>query len=968
MLKNKSVNYLRLKYWIFPLSIGITLCVLSVIMWQSLKAQEDANLNVRIENEARNLLDTIQTDLKTRIQSLQRVVLQWELRGNIPKKEFDSLITSIHSNSSGFQAIEWVDKNYTVQWVVPLVGNENALGLNLAFENDRRLALKKAQTSLKPTITRPVTLVQGGQGVLIYLPIFSNNEFEGFILAVLKTQDWITSTLAEDMKNPTDFHAMIFIDNKEVYSNNTQLAPSERHNLYTLNSDSFEKTFSVQINPTTSFIKNNTTRLPMFVLMAGIFLSLLISVVIHLFQRALILSQIASDGEKALQKMVHFDVLTKLPNRVLFADRFYQAVAHSTRTENMLAVCFLDLDDFKPVNDNHGHDVGDKLLIEVASRIKECIREEDTVSRQGGDEFTLLLRDIESFKQCKETLDRVRDALAQPCIINDYPHKVTASIGTTIYPLDEADLDTLIRHADQAMYQAKLAGKNQLKLFNSLNDHEITNRQSQLSEVKQALTGGQFQLYYQPKVNMKTGKVFGVEALIRWIHPEKGLIPPLDFLPLIDGTELEIQVGGWVINEALQQLDDWQQQGIKLEVSINISSHHLQSEAFFDQLNEALDKHPDVNSQDLQLEILESSALGDINAISGIIKSCQNVLGVNVALDDFGTGYSSLTHMKNLSANTIKIDQTFVRDLLDDPNDYSIIEGVIGLAAQSGKLQSCTDCRNNEQFKVSEQDLMPGSIVSVPVMALGELFGVLNVSHPDAHYFSDWHRRLLEIYKNMLGQLISNFRLFKQMEQQIALKTEHLQHALEEATLLQQRYENLSMIDSLTGLYNRRFFYIQVTKALAASNRYGGELCLLLLDLDCFKAINDNYGHGFGDQVLVDVSAALKRQMRESDIVARFGGEEFVVLFKKTDCAKGAIFAERIRKEIAALQWTFNQQTVSISTSIGMHCLGESAALEGDVLMDDFIHYADLAMYQAKNNGKNQVVVFTDTLLQAKDG
>ena len=384
--------------------------------------------------------------------------------------------------------------------------------------------------------------------------------------------------------------------------------------------------------------------------------------------------------EKQLSFLAHYDVLTQLPNRTLFADRFSQAIAHSKRTDSMLAICFLDLDNFKPVNDNYGHDIGDHLLIEVANRIKATIREEDTASRQGGDEFTLLLRDIESFEQCEETLKRIRDALAQPYIINGYPHKITASIGTTIYPLDDADLDTLVRHADQAMYQAKLAGKNQQQIFNTLNDQEIANRQSQLSEIRQALTGKQFQLYYQPKVNMRTGNVFGVEALIRWIHPEKGLIPPLDFLPIIEGTDLEIQVGGWVINEALLQMDTWLQQDINLEVSINISSHHLQSNVFFDQLSEALDKYPNVNSQDLQLEILESSALGDINTISGIIKSCQNVLGVDVALDDFGTGYSSLTHMKNLSANTIKIDQTFVRDLLDDPNNYSIIEGIIGLA------------------------------------------------------------------------------------------------------------------------------------------------------------------------------------------------------------------------------------------------------------------------------------------------
>lgn len=385
-------------------------------------------------------------------------------------------------------------------------------------------------------------------------------------------------------------------------------------------------------------------------------------------------------AEEKLNFMAHYDGLTQLPNRELFADRFNQAVAQSKRTNKMVAICFLDLDNFKPVNDNFGHDVGDQLLIEVAGRIKKTIREEDTVSRQGGDEFAFLLGNLESYAQCEQLLNRIRSALAQPCIIDDYPHKISASIGTTIFPLDNTDLDTLLRHADQAMYQAKQAGKNQQQLFNTAHDQQLVHQQSKLQEIKQALVNKEFQLYYQPKVNMKTGRVFGAEALIRWIHPKKGLIPPLDFLPLINGTDLEIQIGGWVINQALKQMNNWLQQDIKLEVSINISSHHLESPVFFDQLNDSLHKHPDVDSQSLQLEILESSALGDLNIISGIIQSCQDKIGVTVALDDFGTGYSSLTHLRNLSANTIKIDQSFVRNMLEDDDDLAIIEGIIGLA------------------------------------------------------------------------------------------------------------------------------------------------------------------------------------------------------------------------------------------------------------------------------------------------
>ena len=384
--------------------------------------------------------------------------------------------------------------------------------------------------------------------------------------------------------------------------------------------------------------------------------------------------------QEELSQMAHYDVLTGLPNRSLFVDRFHQAVAHSKRTEKKLAICFLDLDNFKPVNDNYGHDVGDQLLIEVAARIIESIRDEDTVSRQGGDEFTLLFNDIESFAQCEQTLARIHNALAQPYIIDGSSHNITASSGVTLYPDDDGDVDTLLRHADQAMYKAKLAGKHHYQFFNPETDLKIIEKHHKLDEIRQALVNDEFELYYQPKVNMVTGKVFGVEALIRWFHPEKGLIPPLEFLPSIEGTDLEIKIGNGVINKALSQIEFWNNRNITLEVSINISSQHLLSEFFYEDLKAALARHPAIEAKYLQLEILESSVLGDLNTISDMIKTCQNTLGVKVALDDFGTGYSSLTHLRRLPVDTIKIDQTFIRDMLDDPSDYAIVDGVIGLA------------------------------------------------------------------------------------------------------------------------------------------------------------------------------------------------------------------------------------------------------------------------------------------------
>lgn len=387
----------------------------------------------------------------------------------------------------------------------------------------------------------------------------------------------------------------------------------------------------------------------------------------------------SKEQQQALELMAHYDMLTQLPNRTLFADRFHQAIAHSNRNHSLLAVVFLDLDGFKPVNDRYGHEVGDQLLIEVAQRIKASIRQDDTASRLGGDEFVLLLNDISSVDHCERLINRIRHAIELPYQVDDDTLSLSASLGITIYPLDDADADTLLRHADQAMYQAKLAGRQRHHIFDALHDQQISQQQNQYKAMQDALKADQLVLHYQPKVNMGTGRIIGLEALIRWNHPEHGLVFPGRFLPAIQGTELEIHVGNWVIEHVIQQIETWLQDGIEMEISINISSHHLQWQGFFEQLEHVLGRHPKVPANLLQLEILESSVLSDINKISSIINTCRNVLGIRISLDDFGTGYSSLTHLRHLPVDVVKIDQSFVRDIIDDPNDYTIIDGVIGL-------------------------------------------------------------------------------------------------------------------------------------------------------------------------------------------------------------------------------------------------------------------------------------------------
>ena len=388
----------------------------------------------------------------------------------------------------------------------------------------------------------------------------------------------------------------------------------------------------------------------------------------------------AKTHQKQLEHIAHYDGLTTLPNRVLLADRLQHAMAQVPRRKNYLAVAYLDLDSFKSVNDQHGHETGDQLLIAMARHMKQALREGDTLARLGGDEFVAVLPDLDDTASCLPILSRLLAAAAQPVVVGELRLEVSASVGVTFYPqAEEIDADQLLRQADQAMYQAKQSGKSRYHVFDDEQDRNVRGHHESLEHVRHALAAREFVLYYQPKVNMRQGTVIGAEALIRWQHPERGLLPPAVFLPVIEDHALAIDVGEWVIDSVLTQMERWHDQGLDLPVSANVGARQLQQPGFVSRLGQLLAAHPTVRPGDLELEVLETSALEDLGRVAQIIDECS-ALGVRFSLDDFGTGYSSLIYLKRLSVSQIKIDKSFVRDMRDDPDDLAILQGILGMA------------------------------------------------------------------------------------------------------------------------------------------------------------------------------------------------------------------------------------------------------------------------------------------------
>jgi diguanylate cyclase (GGDEF)-like protein/PAS domain S-box-containing protein len=429
------------------------------------------------------------------------------------------------------------------------------------------------------------------------------------------------------------------------------------------------------------------------------------------------------EQEKQLVQMAYFDALTGLPNRVLLADRIVQASAQTRRNNTLMAVCYLDLDGFKPINDTWGHDVGDQLLVEVANRFKAALRAGDTVARLGGDEFVLLMLGLADMGECERAVQRMLHIVSNPLLVAPQPVMLSASIGVSVFPVDDCDADTLLRHADQAMYRAKQSGKNCFHLFDADQDRYTRSRYDRVARIQDALDYHEIILHYQPKVDMRAGRVSGAEALVRWQHPERGLLAPTEFLPLIEDHDMVIRLGEWVIEAVLQQMEAWQAEGLALPVSVNVAGRQIQSAGFVQRLSEELARHPRVAGQ-LELEVLETTALEDMVKVSRVIEECSE-LGVPFSLDDFGTGYSSLTYLKRLPVTTIKIDQSFVSEILSDPNNLVIVQGVIGLTsafqrmaiaegvetAEHGRLLLQLDCDHAQGFGIA-RPMPPDELVA----------------------------------------------------------------------------------------------------------------------------------------------------------------------------------------------------------------------------------------------------------------
>ena len=402
-------------------------------------------------------------------------------------------------------------------------------------------------------------------------------------------------------------------------------------------------------------------------------------------------------SERDLERLAHYDALTGLPNRILFRDRLQQAIAMAQRQGTTAALLFLDLDGFKGINTTYGHRTGDALLAALAERLGACVRGSDTVARFGGDEFAVVLPSLTDSSAAAVVARKIRDGLTTPFVADGHQIAVTTSIGIALFPQDGDDIDDSLEYADTAMYQAKEQGRNGYRFFSAAMHTKALQRLDLEADSGRAVERQELLLHYQPRVDLRSGAITGVEALVRWKHPTRGLVPPSRFIPVAEQTRLILPLGDWVLRTALEQQRAWTTAGFPLRMGVNLAAPQFEQADLANRIAGALIE-TSVQPDHLELELTESTAMANPDATTSALHELK-AIGVHVSIDDFGTGYSSLGYLKRFPIDALKIDRSFVRDLCADPDDQAITRAIIGLARSLGRTVIAEGIETREQLR-----------------------------------------------------------------------------------------------------------------------------------------------------------------------------------------------------------------------------------------------------------------------------
>ncbi|SFL89824.1 periplasmic sensor diguanylate cyclase/phosphodiesterase [Marinobacter zhejiangensis] len=696
----------------------------------SMDRQQNQQIQSIITQEAGNLSAELGERFKAHQQAIKRMAQRLRATPDMTEETWREDARNYLNDFGIYQAIEWIDRDFIIRWLEPLDGNESAVGFNVAFSDQRLHALTTAAAEGTLDTSGVITLHQGGNGLVVYAPVGHGEHNNGFIAGVFLLENLAGTLLSEQLRS--DFLVVIEDNGRPVY----RLTPDEpvsQHFTTAVDAQFLSSNWRLTLNPTQAWLKQHQSALPgvtlyTLLLMGGLvsLAGLLIQLVLKRNQD-LLKTRYELDQEiqqrqiaqRDLARLESTDSLTGLANRRFFMEDLSHTLMLADRHNRQAAMVMIDLDRFQMLNDSLGHQFGDELLIKVSERLKALGNERVMIAYAGGDEFMVCQQHVDNVDDVIHLLGQIQKCFAEPYAIQGHIYSITATMGIAIYPQSGTDADTLLRNADIALHRAKGNGRNSYQFYTEgMLDQEV--RRLELDkDLAKALEQDQFVLYLQPQLNLETMEVASAEALIRWNHPERGLIPPIEFIPLAEESGRITDIGRWVVMAACRQLAAWRNGPLsQIKIAINLSGRELDNEDLVDHIQRALTLYQ-VDPRQLEVELTEEIFIQNIEHNRNQLMRLHE-LGVHLAIDDFGVGYSSLAYLRDFPVDLLKIDRSFITNITERPDDAIITRAVTNLAHNLGVKVVAEGVESEEQLaflKGLKCDFAQGYLISRPVEA-----------------------------------------------------------------------------------------------------------------------------------------------------------------------------------------------------------------------------------------------------------
>ncbi|SDW85058.1 bifunctional diguanylate cyclase/phosphodiesterase [Marinobacter mobilis] len=715
---------------LLPALVMLTFLAVALGLQHSMVRQQDQQIQAAIGQEADNLSRELTERFQAHQQAIYRMAQRLRVSPDMTEATWRMDARNYLSNFGIYQAIEWIDRDYFIRWIEPINGNESVVGFNIAFSDQRRRALAEAAANDTLDSSGVITLKQGGTGLVIYAPVGSGDDNNGFIAGVFLLENLADTLLSSSLRS--DFLITIAENGKQIY----QLAPA--NDVSTAYSDSVQadllsSTWQLTLIPTEHWVQKHQSSLPWVTLYTLALMGVLVSLAGLLIQLVLKrhqdLLKTRYDLEQEIQqrqiaqrnlaRLESTDSLTGLANRRFFMEDLAHTLILADRHRRQAALVMIDLDRFQMLNDSLGHQFGDELLIRVAERLNALGDERVMIAYAGGDEFMVCQQHVENIDDVIHLLGQIQKCFTEPYAIQGHTYAITATMGIAIYPQSGVDADVLLRSADIALHRAKENGRNSYQFYTEgMQDREV--RRLELDkDLATALEQDQFVLHLQPQLDLNTMEVNSAEALIRWQHPQRGLIPPFEFIPLAEESGRITDIGRWVVMAACRQLAAWRDGPLsRMKIAINLSGRELDNEDLVDHIQRALTLFQ-VDASRLEVELTEEIFIQNIERNRNQLKRLHD-LGVLLAIDDFGVGYSSLAYLRDFPVDLLKIDRSFITNITECPDDAIITRAVTNLAHNLGVKVVAEGVETEEQLEFLKNlncDVVQGYLISRPVEA-----------------------------------------------------------------------------------------------------------------------------------------------------------------------------------------------------------------------------------------------------------